>query len=920
VFDVYAGTCGALEVVGFCGSSFGSLRITDRMPGETLYVRVATNGGESQGEFGICIFEVEPYINDICDDAITLGVTPSCSSPIYSTHLSERSLNPNATISCDPTSAETRDSWFKFQMPASGDVRLITEEVERDYSDMVVEVYMGSCDNLSQIVCEYANGTQGHVVIDLLGVSPGAILYARVASGRGQAHDAFKICVLSIPNDICNGAVPLTIGDGECHPEVINYSQMTASGNPTETMSCDGFTNPSRDAWFTLTLPDEGEYIVQTTDLTGLFVGTVIEVFSGTCDDLILIQCDAGNLSVGRHTATFIRDRQPGETVFIRVGTQGSFSRPDFGICASKVANNNYCNNAIALSTDGSCLTTSNNFASPSEHPTQGLDCGDSGIGIDVWYRAIVPPSGNLSIETFQTVGGLTDVDMEVYSGSCGSLTPLSCNVQKERFGTSDTHAKVELTNQQPGQEVFIRVVDRFSNEYGEFEICATDAAPSQECNIDIIIAGDQSNCDPTTNSFSQDLTIYYRENGTIESIFINGQIIPITGSPQQITLENLPSNGNLHYLSASLNGPGFDACESNSFYYSPGIYTAPENCYSGVVDNDECSGAIPLEVMGYCSEEVYDMTGATPSLEVQLPFFCGNAGEFPQDIWFSVVVPPNGEFVVAGYFNTPVSPIYEVYRGVCGALSIMETCGFTGRSIRVSGTPGETLFIRVADSGGDHQGQVGICALAVEPAVNEICSQAVELTVGSSCTGLLYSTHFSSGEDNPTAALSCDPSTTRSRDQWFKVIAPADGQLTLFTEEVERSFSEVLIEVFDGSCTDLSLIGCDYRSGSSGHAYLDLTGITPGITLYIRVAGSRGSRWDTFRMCAIAGCPEYSVIERPLDGNLSFVVRDSIRSSSTLIESAEVIFNAGIQTIVDPGFEVKSGASLDVSTEGCEN
>jgi gliding motility-associated-like protein len=88
-------------------------------------------------------------------------------------------------------------------------------------------------------------------------------------------------------------------------------------------------------------------------------------------------------------------------------------------------------------------------------------------FGGDVWFRAVVPASGEIKIETF--AGTLDWAVMVLYSGSdCNILTYISCD---ETTSFMPTHV---LTGRTPGENIYIRIFGDQAKS-GTFGICATD-------------------------------------------------------------------------------------------------------------------------------------------------------------------------------------------------------------------------------------------------------------------------------------------------------------------------------------------------------------------------------------------------------------------------------------------------------------
>lgn len=144
------------------------------------------------------------------------------------------------------------------------------------------------------------------------------------------------------------------------------------------------------------------------------------------------------------------------------------------GACSSLPPLNDLCTDAIALPVFSTCMN--NTFTNARATATSGVPsflCGNAGSQPkDIWFTVIVPPSGNITIETSQAPGGLTDVIIQVYAGSCNTLTTIACDDN----GGTDNHALLALTGRTPGETLRIRLVDSGSNNEGIFNICAYDA------------------------------------------------------------------------------------------------------------------------------------------------------------------------------------------------------------------------------------------------------------------------------------------------------------------------------------------------------------------------------------------------------------------------------------------------------------
>jgi len=97
-----------------------------------------------------------------------------------------------------------------------------------------------------------------------------------------------------------------------------------------------------------------------------------------------------------------------------------------------------------------------------------------------------------------------------------------------------------------------------------------TCAAP---CAITAITAGTQTACNPSDNTYTQQVTITYSDAPATGTLQVNGTAFAITSSPQTVTLTGLNSDGNTVDVSAVFSD---DASCSMTVL---GLFTAPVSC-----------------------------------------------------------------------------------------------------------------------------------------------------------------------------------------------------------------------------------------------------------------------------------------------------------------------------------------------------
>lgn len=140
--------------------------------------------------------------------------------------------------------------------------------------------------------------------------------------------------------------------------------------------------------------------------------------------------------------------------------------------CSTFPPGNNVCERAIHVPVKNSCIADEfDNILASSSGATPAFSCGSAGIAEDVWFTTTVPLSGEVTIETTQLAGGLTDMLVQVYTGTCSALSTVACD---DNSGTG-SHGRVVLTARPPGETLWIRLVDSGSNQQGSFGLCIYD-------------------------------------------------------------------------------------------------------------------------------------------------------------------------------------------------------------------------------------------------------------------------------------------------------------------------------------------------------------------------------------------------------------------------------------------------------------
>jgi PQQ-dependent dehydrogenase (s-GDH family) len=194
-----------------------------------------------------------------------------------------------------------------------------------------------------------------------------------------------------------------------------------------------------------------------------------VQIFSGTAPANFVSQA-CGTTTATATTLTV------GVTYYIRVSNVGSDpsgngQSPKFDICLTNPLpppSNDDCSGAITLSSATSCSNVSGTIVSATTSTGIPITTCVSGTHYDVWYK-FVAVSTIHSITLSGQGSNFTNPEIQLYSGTCGSLTSIAC-------GT--TSLSQSVTN---GATYYVRVSHVGSSglsSNGGFNICLTHPAP----------------------------------------------------------------------------------------------------------------------------------------------------------------------------------------------------------------------------------------------------------------------------------------------------------------------------------------------------------------------------------------------------------------------------------------------------------
>jgi hypothetical protein len=286
---------------------------------------------------------------------------------------------------------------------------------------------------------------------------------------------------------------------------------------------------------------------------------------------------------------------------------------------------------------------------------------------------------------------------------------------------------------------------------------------------------------------------------------------------------------------------------------------TAP----TGAVVNDDPCTAIDLPIATTCSYATYSNQCATASSGVPAP---GCANYQGGDVWFKVTVPSSGAVTIDTDDLVMLDGGMAAYSGSsCSSLTLLScdddnsANGTMPQLTLTSLTPGQVIYIRVWEAGNNNNGTFGICVSNPCPSgspSNDVCTSATALTLGTTVTG----NNSCSGNIGEPARPTCW-TTGNMNTVWYSFVAPASGQIKIRT--IAGTLTNTQIEVLSGACSStMTSVGCnnnavDCGGTSTNLSFLSLTGLTAGVTYYIRVDGANNLT-GSFAVIAIDGTSSF--------------------------------------------------------------
>ncbi|HET6202270.1 MAG TPA: hypothetical protein VFI25_05645, partial [Planctomycetota bacterium] len=278
------------------------------------------------------------------------------------------------------------------------------------------------------------------------------------------------------PNDECGTATALADG---LNVGFTNVAATASAGVPA--FSCGGLGPNSNDVWFTYTATCSGTLTFSLCAPGTASFDTVMEAYTGPCGALVSAGCDDDTCVVASQVT--IPGVIAASAFTVRVGGFGGAAGTfDVNVTCTPPPPppaNDECATAIAL-VDGlnSGFTTVGTTPSGLPNPTCA---GTTSFNNDVWFTYTATCSGAV---TFSMCGPAVVYDsiLQIYSGSCGSLTVLACD--DDGCPTPPAFADFSIATSPAvtaGTTLIVRVGGFSATDVGAFQITVSCTVPTDD-------------------------------------------------------------------------------------------------------------------------------------------------------------------------------------------------------------------------------------------------------------------------------------------------------------------------------------------------------------------------------------------------------------------------------------------------------
>lgn len=363
-----------------------------------------------------------PPANDDCSAATSLTVNPdlACGTSTTANTAGATQTSGEYTPTCNPSGIDD-DIWYKFVATAAKhQLRLSSPS-----TSMTVSVASGACGTLTQLSGGCVTVTSGTNNYNLTGLTIGDTYFIRVYTTNTSVDGTLTLCIGTppiIPADDCSNPIDL---DSQISP----LSSTTVGAANDFNISC--ISNTAPDLIYTTNVPDN--YVLHIGQTVNAYDSRNYIGYSGTCPGATQIACydDADELKT-----KWLNSTGSSQLVyFVQDGYSSGSGTFTLAWLKSPRETNDECSGAItvALSPSSACSYTTYSTSGGTKSTTPAPGCTTTDNDEDVWFSFTTTSAGAYNIRynnLTATFGTTSTMGIDLYTGSCGALTPVggACN------------------------------------------------------------------------------------------------------------------------------------------------------------------------------------------------------------------------------------------------------------------------------------------------------------------------------------------------------------------------------------------------------------------------------------------------------------------------------------------------------------
>lgn len=612
-------------------------------------------------------------------------------------------------------------------------------------------------------------------------------------------------------NTSCATAIELEVSPTNVSQELIPMDgNWYAGAVPAPATECSGSSAQSITAWFKFTATATKHWV------RGEGQGTSderMEVFSGSCGSLTSIACYPPDSPIPALTGLSI-----GNTYYLRVQmTSVNFCQTNsHGACqvwlgVISAPPHDDCPGAIELPVvSGSTQVWPGTEVSSRGATQSQAACNGAagGANDDVWYRFTATAGAHFLPS--KSLNGVQDNVFQWFSGSCGSLTSLGCDVDL-------------MTGLTPGTPYYIRTYSESAdaNIAVQAVVDVLAPAPNDECAgampVEVTAFGEvpKSVSFSTINTTSSTVPCGTEQHDAWLRFTAPGPsaIVVVMGGGNATLFSG--SCGSLTCVAQGtglLDGFEFTGLTAGTEYYlkigrATVIRANHELWIFAPGTNDVCATAIELEVQGDPAE-----------------FTQGHLFNTNEDAWYRFTATSTRHLLegysTAGEAQLPIRA--RVYSGACGGQTQVATSNDVSVPLAMNGlVVGETYYVNMWATG-----EIAFRVAVRSGMANDECSGAIELPYNQldDFRSILRVTN--------TMATNGTGGCLPDRDVWFRFTAAHSTALFMAAEAniATSALVDAAIELFQGDCGSLTSISCVQDLNLA-----TFTALVPGESYYIR-------------------------------------------------------------------------------------